>query len=320
MSTFEERRARRLHILEELARRRNAPWPPSEVVAVVSDAMCGQSGSPAGRDGAVNQVARALAISALVALAGCDAPAGGADAGATSARPAVTAPGASAPAATATSAASAAPSASASPRKEVVCSKESKITFPDPALEAAVRLKLQKPDGDIQRADLKKVRSLNLSEAKQNDALDPCLMPEMTSLKELFLAPGKLDDLRPIAGLTQLESLRASITNVKDLKPLAGLTKLDRLDLGRTPVSDISPLANLTALTELALDETEVTDLAPLSKMKKLKVLNLKRTRVSDLGPLRELRELKNVYIEGSAIKDVSPIKDIPGLKIHEGR
>lgn len=151
------------------------------------------------------------------------------------------------------------------------CSKDPTVTFTDPTLEAAVRRQLQKAEGPIARGELGKVRTLDLSQAKRNDELDHCVFPLFTGVKGLYLAPGKLDDLSPIKTLTQIESLRISITQVKDLAPLAGLAKLDRRpDLGRTPVSDLRPLGACASLTELQIDETEVSNLAPLAKLAKL--------------------------------------------------
>ena len=68
-----------------------------------------------------------------------------------------------------------APSAPAEPPKEVPkpapkpkksaadCPKVQTVTFPSTEVEDAVRLKLSKKTGDITRAELAKVRSLNIS-------------------------------------------------------------------------------------------------------------------------------------------------------------
>ncbi len=180
------------------------------------------------------------------------------------------------------------------PKKQLSDCPKGPITFSEKALEDEVRRKLPKPTGDITPADLKRVRSFNASQVKL-DELDPCLFSHMTGLKELFLGQGSFDDLSPIAGATQLESLRASINQVSDLKPLAKLKKLDRLDLGRTQVKDLTPLSELTALTELQLDGTPVEDLTPLAKLTSLEMLNIKGTRVKDLSPLTGLKKLKSV-------------------------
>jgi len=170
------------------------------------------------------------------------------------------------------------------------------LSIDNPELEQAIRLKAQKPKGDLTKADLRRLTSLNLSQAKVNE-LDVCLFPHMVNLKELFLGPGDLDDLSPIANATKLETLRASLNNVSDVSPLAKMTKMDRLDLGRTQVKDLSPLANMKALTELILDSTQVEDVSPLSQLTELENLSLKRTKVKDVAPLANLKHLKTIYV-----------------------
>jgi internalin A len=187
----------------------------------------------------------------------------------------------------------------------------------DTALENQVRLKLSKPEGDIAVSDLPKIKSINLSQVKINQ-LDPCIYPHFTGVKDLFLGQGKLDDLGPIAGLHNIESLRASLNRVTDLKPLATLTKMDRLDLGHTRVSDLSPLANMTSLTDLQVDDTQVSDLAPLASCTKLERLSIQRTNVKDLSPLKGLDHLKFLYVTGAPINDKSVLGALSarGLKI----
>lgn len=211
------------------------------------------------------------------------------------------------------------PVAAKPPRKLADCPKGPNADFLQPEIETEVRRKLQKPEGTITLADLGRLRTLNISQVKLTE-IDVCLFPKMKALKELFLGPGEYSDLSPIAGLTQLESLRASINQVRDLKPLEAMTKLDRLDLGRTQVSDLKPLAKLTKLTELQLDDTQVEDVSPLAGLTGLETLSLKRTRVKDVTALKGLKKLKVVYVGGSQL-DADPMSVAPlranGTKIN---
>jgi internalin A len=203
------------------------------------------------------------------------------------------------------------------PKKARECPKPPAVDFEDKNLETEVRRKLEKPEGPITVADLGKVRTLNLSNGKTNE-LDVCVFPHMTALKEIFLGPGDLVDLSPLAGLKNVESLRASINHVTDLKPLQNLTKLDRLDLGRTSVKDLTPLGNLTNLTELQLDDTPVLDIGPLSACAKLERLSLKNTMIKDVSALKDMKKLKFLYITGSAVEETSALSPLiaRGLKI----
>lgn len=258
---------------------------------------------------------RYLAVSTclLVALAalGCDEkPAANTSAPATPSTPPPAPAPAPTPAASAAPAAAAPVVAAKPPRKLADCPKGPNADFLQPEIETEVRRKLQKPDGAITFADLGKLRTLNISQVKLTE-IDVCLFPKMKALKELFLGPGDYSDLSPIAGLTQLESLRASINQVSDLKPLEGMTKLDRLDLGRTQVKDLKPLAKLTKITELQLDDTPVEDVSPLAALTGLETLSLKRTRVKDVSALKGLKKMKTIYIGGSQL-DADPMAVAP--------
>lgn len=233
----------------------------------------------------------ALSLVSLCALACEDAPK-------TEAKPAETAAADKAPPPS-TPTPPPAPTAEAKPKKAkkqlADCPKGPAVTFEQKGVEDEVRRKLPKPTGDITIAELKKLKSFNMSQVKGLEELDVCIFSHMTGLKELFLGEGNFDDLSPIAGATNLESLRASINQVSDLAPLSKLKKLDRLDLGRTQVKDVTPLAELTALTELQLDGTQVEDISPLAKLTQLEVLSLKGSKVKDLSPLDGLKKLKSV-------------------------
>jgi len=196
------------------------------------------------------------------------------------------------------------------------CPKVTTVTFPNADFEGAVRLKVQKKDGNLTLADLLKLRSLNISQSKLNE-LDVCLFPHMKELRELFIGPGDVDDLSGIASLTKLESLRLSLNPIRDLQPLSGMTKLDRLDLAHTEVRDLTPLKTLTSLTELLLDDTPVEDVTPLASLEKLTVLVLKNTRVKDVKSLKALKALKTLDLRGAPVDD-STMLARPGLRIDE--
>lgn len=206
------------------------------------------------------------------------------------------------------------PAPPAQPKKTLAeCGKGPNAEFDQPGLEAEIRKKLQKPDGPITVADLKKVRSVNLSQAPRTTALDVCTFSHLTALKDVFLPPGDYDDLSVFAGLSDLESISAAHNNVKDVSALSKLKKLDRLDLAHTQISDVAPIAQLTSLTELTLDDTHITDVAPLAKLTKLEKLGIQHTQVKDASPLKALKKLKVLYAAGTPADEegitLAPIK-----------
>lgn len=263
--------------------------------------------------GAAMKLALALSLTCLaVMVVACDDPKPkGEPAKSADAKPAA------APAASERPVERAAEAPPPAPKKVWKCEPGPIVKFGDEALELELRRKLNKAKGPISPADLRTVRSVNLSSGKVNE-LDPCVFPLLLGVKDVFLGPGDLSDLTPLAGLITMESLRASINKVSDLTPLSKLTKLDRLDLGRTGVRDLTPLAKLANLTELSLDGTEVKDLTPLAGCVKLERLSLKNTQVTDVTPLKDLKGLKFLYIEGTPIEETGVLSPLTarGLKI----
>jgi internalin A len=186
------------------------------------------------------------------------------------------------------------------PKKPAECSKGTSAEFDQPGLEDEIRKKLQKPTGAITIAELGKVHSLNLSQAKRTARLDTCTFLHLSAVKDLFLAPGEYDDLSPIAALSNLESLSAAHSNVKDTGPLTKLKKLDRLDLAHTAVVDLGVIAGLSNLTELTLDDTPISDVSQLAKLTKLEKLGIQHTQVKDASALKALKKLKTLYVAGT--------------------
>jgi internalin A len=187
------------------------------------------------------------------------------------------------------------------PKKTLAeCGKGPNAEFDQPGLEAEIRKKLQKPDGPVSLADLKKVHSVNLSQAPRTSQLDVCTFSHLTNLKDLFLGPGDYDDLSIVAGMKDLESLSAAHNSVHDTTPLAKLKKLDRLDLAHSQVADLAVISELSSLTELTLDDTAISDVSPLAKLTKLEKLGIQHTQVKDATALKALKKLKVLYAAGT--------------------
>ena len=118
--------------------------------------------------------------------------------------------------------------------------------------------------------------------------------------------PG-LQDLSPLAGLTNLECLEIPFTQVSDLKPIAGLTTLQNVSLSNTHVSDLTPLVGLKHLQILRIDRTRVSDLTPLASIITLRYVSIDGTQVSDFRPLASLKylqrlDLMNMEVSGKQI------------------
>jgi hypothetical protein len=178
-----------------------------------------------------------------------------------------------------------------------------KVEIQSPELEGAIRVKAQKPDGPLTAADLRRLRSLNLSRVPR-EGIDVCLFKGMTELRELSFGPDQIDDLSPLAALTKLESLSMTGNPVSDLSPLQKLLKLDRLTIAKANITDLSPLANLKVITEVNFDDNPVEDISVLANMKDLERVSLQRTKVASAAPLSKLKSLKSLHLAGSPLGD----------------
>jgi internalin A len=256
----------------------------------------------------------------LLALLACDAPKNEpANAVAEAAPPSV--PATVLPSASAT--APPAPAASATWKKRTLADCKPHPTAvdfgDDKALENEVRRKTAKAAGTLAPSDLAQIKSINLASAPTHQ-IDPCIFPMFSSLKDLFLGPGEFDDLTPLQKLTNLETLRASLSQVSDLHAIEGLKRMDRLDLSHTLITDSSlkAVGSLVNVTELTLDEDAISDLTPIANMKKLEKLSIKKTQVKDLTPLSNLKALKALYIADTPVADISPVSQLikNGLKL----
>ena len=77
----------------------------------------------------------------------------------------------------------------------------------------------------------------------------------------------RIDDIAPLAGLTELQQLILSYNNVKDLGPLAGLQALLFLNLVGNAVEDVSPLFPLASLQELVLIQNPLIPCSQLDEL-----------------------------------------------------
>jgi hypothetical protein len=158
---------------------------------------------------------------------------------------------------------------------------------------------------------LTQLEHLDLSWTDADDSELTCLT-RLSGLKVLDLKFTRINDLRPITRMLQLEELDLSDTPVCDtgLAHLAELTRLRKLRLDETRITDagLVHLRTLGNLSVLYMSDTAVTDagLVHLEGLKGLRELNLHFTKVTDRGlvQLQELRQLGYLYLDGTDVTD----------------
>ncbi len=125
-------------------------------------------------------------------------------------------------------------------------------------------------------------------------------------------------DLAPLAGITSLKKLTFYACGIQDISPLANLTELTHLAVGgNRAISDASPIAELINLEHLDFHHDSISNLSPLAGLTKLKYLNLYDNRlVVDLSPLSSLTSLTELRLHQNKISDVSPLAGLTNLEI----
>lgn len=147
----------------------------------------------------------------------------------------------------------------------------------------------------------------------------------LNSLKSLIMVHTDVQNIAPLAALTNLEELEIlnwsnghdiSGLSPVDASPLAGLTNLRRLDLEDVKLTDISPLAGLTNLTHLDLNGNNITDISPLAGLTKLDYLSLHMNEIVDISPVQGLTNLTDLHLSNNDIIDISPLAGMTNLTI----
>ena len=153
-------------------------------------------------------------------------------------------------------------------------------------------------------------------------------------LRELWISGYRINDITPLAKMTQLTKLnlnsnlvsdiapladlRLADNYINDLKPLAGLTGLRVLRLSENRVTDIAPLAGLTALQHVRFDSNRITRIEPLAGLKDPRWIQLNRNSVVDIAPLVAIKHFAGaipIWLASNPLSEMSTQVHIPQLR-----
>ncbi len=101
-------------------------------------------------------------------------------------------------------------------------------------IEAAIRLSLKKPTGELTKADYEKIKELDLSWNRLTKV--PKGLENLTQLEELWLYENQLTDVKGLEKLTDLKELHLTNNQLTEVpKGLEKLTQLKGLILTNNP-------------------------------------------------------------------------------------
>jgi internalin A len=178
-------------------------------------------------------------------------------------------------------------------------------------IEKAIRKKINKPTGELTKADLEKVTRLSL---KNNQLTDVKGLEKLTQLKHLDLEDNQLTDVKGLEDLTQLTFLDLDNNQLTDVKGLENLTQLEELKLGENKLTSVKGLEKLTQLTTLYLDDNQLADVKGLEKLTQLTELILVRNQLTDVKGLEKLNQLKALVLIDNKLTDVKGLKKLTQL------
>jgi Leucine-rich repeat (LRR) protein len=185
------------------------------------------------------------------------------------------------------------------------------VTFPDAALESAIRDAIGKPAGDIYKSDLLSIDTLIAGNRGIVDlsGLDDCI-----NIKLLHLIDNDITDLAPLSALGALYDLNLQGNNIADISPLVSLTGLGALQLTGNPLANLDALSGLTGIWFLAATFTGASDLQPLASLTNLEYLFVSGNGITDLSPLAACSKLRFLYADYNSIQSVSPLGGLSQL------
>lgn len=211
------------------------------------------------------------------------------------------------------------------------------VEIKDSTLQSIVREKLGKKVGNITKADMLKIRSLNISDKVIHSLSGLEYATNMTGITaknctiEGDMSPlSKINkssdisayisfhncDIDSLNGLpTNLTSITLYRCKIKDGKfPLECQTNLRIISIVGCGISDITSLKDSTNLEYVRLAENNITDINVLGNMYKIVSLDLFKNNVSDISPIKNLTNLSELHLEHNNISDITPLSSLKKL------
>lgn len=190
------------------------------------------------------------------------------------------------------------------------------VAFPDAGLEAAVRTKLDRPQGLIYHNDLQSITRLN---AAGYDIQDLTGLERMHRLVDLDLSYNAVASVAPLGSLSFLRTLDLTQNGMGDLAAhqfnvFRGHALRELTLSGNPGLSGLSTLAGFPLLEALTIRESGLSDLAGLPDLVFLTALDLRGNALENLGTLPALPVLTSLNLRENDLEDISNLNRLDGL------
>ena len=170
--------------------------------------------------------------------------------------------------------------------------------------------------------NFKQLTKLNLN---YNHIEDITPLAELTNLKDLHLYINDISNVFPLSTLSDLQSLDLENNNISDISPLQKLENLKSLKLGSNNMTDddIKNIKDLKKLETLYVDDIGITNKGLeiiADNLENLKTLYLSQNNIDDISSLKKLTKITELSIANNNISDIKvlgELKNLSGLFIH---
>jgi len=200
---------------------------------------------------------------------------------------------------------------------------EDNVNFTDPVFETKVRMQLSRPSGAITQAECLGIKNLYLSNmdvtSDESDTLpdiqkihDLSDLQYFPNLIQLDFGNNAVENIAPLAALTQLTYLEAPMNQIRDLRPIGNLTKLVHAVFWSNQIVDISPVENLRALKVFSIASNQVSDISPLANLDRLEILEIQNNPITDYSTIASLYpgiEETGIYEEATVADDQESVQ-----------
>jgi len=187
----------------------------------------------------------------------------------------------------------------------------------DPALEALVREKLDKPSGDIKLGDLDGIWGIEVfgdthiyfnadGGFDMYSSIDNYPILESIHNPDNILLSHQEDDLMEFLkdGIYFVDGEQYSRGSISSLADFANFRDLNFLHIYKNSINDLSGLSHLENLTELKLPDNAIQDIAALTELRQITSLILRDNQVDDISALSKLNQLCKLYLRNNNISD----------------
>jgi Leucine-rich repeat (LRR) protein len=200
------------------------------------------------------------------------------------------------------------------------CLPREVVSFPDAALEQAIREHVHRPAGDLHTSDVDTILHFTAAEA---GIVSLSGMQCCSSLQTAQFGGNSITDLMPLTYLYNLRGLYLNSNQVSNLGPLVNLTSLGQLHLIGNPVTNLLPVSYLFSLQQLTLSGTEIADYTPLYGLGHLadlylggmNLVNIDFNHIYSAEALRGLVTLESLSLMHNEIVDLAPLTGLVNLR-----